>query len=95
MTRALALFFGKDKMSFVVTSNNPLAIPPTRTYTRFSDAAHDVVDARVYEGIHFRFADTTARRQGRRVAKWAFKHFLRPVHDDNHDGDGGDEDEGD
>jgi hypothetical protein len=52
-----------------------------------------VVNARIYEGIHFRFADTVARRQGREVAKWAFKHFLRPVNDcdEDHDDQNGDE----
>jgi hypothetical protein len=83
VTSILKLFFGTDHFTFEVTSNNPLAVPPTRTYERFSDAASDVVDARIYEGIHFRFADTAARKQGRQVAKWAFKHFLRPVHSDD------------
>jgi hypothetical protein len=53
----------------------------TRTYTRFPDAAAHVVDARIYEGTHFRFADVMARRQGSHVANWAFSHFLRPVND--------------
>jgi hypothetical protein len=34
----------------------------TRTYGRFSDAVDDIVDARIYEGIHFRSADEVARR---------------------------------
>jgi hypothetical protein len=91
ITRSLQLFFGRDRFTFVVTSDNPLASPPTRTYERFSDAAQDVVDARVYQGIHFRFADTAARKQGRQVAGWVFRHFLRPVHDRHDDGDDLDE----
>ena len=79
MTRSLRLFFGTDHFTFQVTSNSPLANPPTRTYQRFSDVAREVVDARVYLGIHFRFADTAARKQGRQTAGWAFKHFLRPL----------------
>ncbi len=39
VTKTLRLFFGTDHFTFLMTSNNPLAIPPTRTYTRFSDAA--------------------------------------------------------
>jgi hypothetical protein len=42
-----------------------LATQKVHTYSRFSDAAQDVVNARIYEGIHFRFADEAARRQGR------------------------------
>jgi hypothetical protein len=87
MTRTLSLFFGRDRLTFDVTSLAPLAIQKTRTYNRFSDAAQDVVDARVYLGIHFRFADEAARTQGRRVAQWTFDHFLLPLHD--HDRDDG------
>ena len=39
----------------------------------------DIVNARIYQGIHFRFADVVARRQGKHVADWAFSHFLRPL----------------
>jgi len=37
---------------------------------------------RIYQGIHFRFADVEARKQGRHVAQWAFGHFLRPLGED-------------
>jgi len=84
MTRTLALFFGTDRVTFEVTSLSPLAANKTRVYQRFSDAARDVVDARVFLGIHFRFADTAARTQGTRVADWTFSHFLLALeHDDN------------
>ena len=85
---SLRLFFGKDKMNFSVTTTNlgPTNMD-TRTFTRFSDARQEVVDARIYEGIHFRFADEDARKQGSQVARWAFKNFLRPVNDNNDDGD--------
>jgi hypothetical protein len=87
-TRALALFFGTDRMTFSVNTTNPLALQPTRTFHRFSDAADEVVVARIYEGIHFRSADEVGRRQGRHVAQWAFSHFFRPVcDDDDHDHD--------
>ena len=81
-TRALALYFGTDEMTFTVTTTNPLAIQQTRDYCRFSDAADDVVTARVFEGIHFRFADAEGRKQGRHVAQWVFGHFLKPLCDD-------------
>jgi hypothetical protein len=31
------------------------------------------------EGIHFRFADEDARKQGRHVAQWVFGHTLKPL----------------
>jgi hypothetical protein len=72
-------FFGTDDVEFTLTSATIAAPDNVRHYTRCSDAERDVVDARIYMGIHFRFADTVARRQGARVANWAFGHFLRPI----------------
>jgi len=86
-TRMLALFFDSDKPfeSFAIYAFAP-AVPLTpgvdpdpRIYSKFSEVAKDVIDARVYLGIHFRFADTEARSQGRRVANDAFKNVLQPV----------------
>jgi hypothetical protein len=75
MTRTLELMFG-DKTTFTVTST---PANTSKTYERFSDMADDVVDVRIYQGIHFRSADQVARRQGTRAADWAFSHFLRPL----------------
>ena len=78
-TRSLALFFGTNEMSLSITTTNPgPTVIDTRDYTKFSDVQQEVVD-RIYEGIHFRFADEVARKQGRQVAQWAHAHFLRPV----------------
>jgi len=93
VTRMLKLFFGTDNVTFVVKSNNPAANPPTRTYDRFSDAAADVVEARILQGIHFRTADVIGRKQGRSVAKWVFKHALRPVGNNDDDDQGDDDDD--
>jgi hypothetical protein len=74
LTRMLALFFGKDEMTYAVTSVYPQAAQKTRTYGRFSDMASDMVDVRVYHGVHFRFGDEAAREQGTQVADWVFAH---------------------
>ena len=87
ITGILALYFGRDRLTFQVSSTHPQVIQNVRTFNRFSEAAEEVVNARVYLGIHFRFADTAARRQGRQVARWVFTHFLRPVNDDECDDD--------
>ncbi len=79
MTRTLQLFFGTDRLTFDVESLAPQAVQKVRRYHRFSDAARDVVDARILLGIHFRFADVAARTQGRQVADWTYNHFLLPL----------------
>jgi hypothetical protein len=92
-TKTLQLYFHGNSFTFQVTSLNPLAVPSTRTYTHFSDAAADVVEARILQGIHFRAADVVGRKQGRSVAKWVFKHYLRPIHGDDEDEDDDDNEE--
>ena len=64
-------------MKFAIT--HPLVTHPARTYQRFSQAADEVVEARIMLGIHFRRADSVARRQGRSVAEWVFANALRPA----------------
>jgi hypothetical protein len=73
MTRTLELLLG-DRTTFSVFST---PANTTKTYNRFSDMADDVVEVRIYQGIHFRSADEVARRQGTRAADWAVSHFLR------------------
>jgi len=77
-TRMLHHFFGTDRLTFSLTSNVPQVIQKTRTYDRLSDAADDIVDARIYLGIHFRTADEVARDQSEHVSNWAYGHFLKP-----------------
>ena len=76
--RTLELYFVDGAFTFNVTSNVAAVVQKTRTYARFSDVADDVVEARILLGIHFRFADVVARRQGKQAADWTFSHELRP-----------------
>lgn len=80
VTTMLNRVFGADDIPVTVTSNNPLANPTTRNYSSFSEVAAEVVEARIFQGIHFRFADTDARELGKRVAKSVYKNTLRPLH---------------
>jgi hypothetical protein len=81
----LRLYFGSDELTFQMTTSNSLAPQKTRTFTRFSQAEQEVVNARVYVGIHYRNSDTTAAAQGRRVANWVFGHSMRRVDDQERD----------
>jgi hypothetical protein len=82
----LALYFGTDNVTFTVTSTNPNANPNSRTYTSFTDAALDVVEARILQGIHTRTADLNGRHLGQTVARWVFRHALTPLGDNHSNG---------
>lgn len=77
--RTLEHIVGDGKVTFNVTSAVPQVVQKTRTYSRFSHVAQDVVNARIYQGIHFRTADKVARRHGERSADWTVSHVLRPL----------------
>jgi hypothetical protein len=81
MMRTLEHFFRTDRVSFTVESKAAAAVSGGynfRTYDRFQDMAADVIDVRIYQGIHFRFADEVAYRTGMRAADWVFSHILKP-----------------
>ena len=102
-TNTLRQFFGTDRMAFEGTNSPPQPMPPappvpsvTRNYTRFSQALQDVVDARVWGGIHFRTADVQGAKIGKQVARFrSQQRFFRPVghhgHHDHHDHHGDDD----
>jgi hypothetical protein len=74
-------FFGTDKASFDVVggrSLNGVPIPP-RHFDRFSNALEEVIDARVWGGIHFRTADVQGAVIGKKVAHWMRKHYFERV----------------
>lgn len=79
VSHMLQLYFGSDELTFQMTTTNPPAPQKTRTFTRFSQAEQEVINARVYVGIHYRNSDTTAAAQGGRVANWIFSRYMRPV----------------
>ena len=72
----LAFLFGDDpgvQLSVTLTGI-------TREWDRFSEAVDEVVDARVFSGIHFRTADDTGAIMGKQVARFVFTHALKPTH---------------
>jgi hypothetical protein len=82
MMRAVENVVGDDEVpSFNLATTalqGGLPIAP-RPYTRFSAIADDVVEARILLGIHFRFADVVARRQGKQAADRVFAHAFQPL----------------
>ena len=94
-------FFGRDRMNFDLTATFSLGLPPgttmtaTREYKRFTDVVEDTIDARIWQGIHFRTADEHGAEIGKNVARWIDEHYFEPVRkkhgrcgdDDHHDHD--------
>jgi MYXO-CTERM domain-containing protein len=71
----LAHWFGDDN-SFSVTSETLVGAAYTRSFKRFSDAAQENADSRIYGGIHYRFSNEAALVLGEKVAAFVLAHQL-------------------
>jgi len=68
-------FFHEDDISFSIDN----ALWGTRSYDSFSEVADEVIEARIWGGIHTRTADVQGARLGRHVAKYVREHYFRPL----------------
>jgi hypothetical protein len=62
------MFFGTDKIGFDVTSSR---FPgEMRHFDRFSEPLKEIIDARIWAGLHYRTADVQAQALGRKVVHY-------------------------
>jgi hypothetical protein len=78
---ALQEIFGTDEIGWTDTNNGGL----TRSFTSFSQAIDEVVEARVWSGIHFHNADEQGHKIAKQVAKWREHHYFKAAR--HHDED--------
>jgi hypothetical protein len=77
---ALKAFFGTNKVPFTAVSNKCSPAPcPARSFDRFTDALKEIIDARVWGGIHFRTADVQGAVLGKKVAHYMQTHYFQPT----------------
>lgn len=75
---ALQDFLGTDDLTFYVTSSR---FPGERLYfDRLSDVTAQVLEARIWGGIHFRTADEQGALLGEQVAGYARQHYFQSLH---------------
>lgn len=65
-----------DTVSFALTS--PTAPGVTRRYARLSDYTAEVIDARVYDGVHYRMSGEVGSAMGRQIGAYVVEHALTP-----------------
>ncbi len=77
-SRALAGVLGTNRIDLRITS---VAAGVTRHYEFAGQLNRDVVDARVWSGVHFRTADVAGNAQGKKVGDWALDRYFQPSDD--------------
>jgi hypothetical protein len=70
-------FFGTDEIAFDVHSGRFPGQP--RRFVRFTGALEEIIDARVWGGIHFRTADVQGAVIGKKVARYMSRHYFQRV----------------
>jgi PAP2 superfamily len=83
LVASMQMFFGTDAAEFDVTSSrsvDPALLSNPRHFSHFSEPLDEIVEARIWAGLHFRTADVQGLELGREVAHWAQIHYFQPLH---------------
>jgi hypothetical protein len=84
----LRLFFGTKNVHITLTST---AVPTPRTFDNTDDLKKEIIDARIFGGMHYRTSVEDGLVVGKKVAKWVAKNYFRPVHEQDRDDEDDDE----
>jgi hypothetical protein len=81
-TTVLRMFFGDDPVGgpFQITSFfvNPGG-PAVRTFDTFTQPLTELIEARIWAGLHYRSADVAGQLLGRKVANYGAANYLQAV----------------
>jgi hypothetical protein len=76
----LRMFFGDvPEGGYQITSVSPFMAPgdaPTRTFSSFSQVLAELIEARIWAGLHYRNADVQGQLLGRSVAEYAAANYF-------------------
>jgi hypothetical protein len=79
MATVLKLLFG-DEPGVSIVATSPTSPGFERHWARLSEGVEEVIEARIYGGIHYRTSDEDGAALGRRVARSIALHVLRSRH---------------
>jgi hypothetical protein len=74
---ALEAFFGTDAASFALTSTTAPGV--TRKFSSLSNYVTEVVNARIYDGVHYRTSGEAGAAMGRKIGQYTVQNYLKPV----------------
>ena len=72
-----AKFLGTQHIGVTIPST--VAGIPARYYANANQLTEEIIDARVWAGIHYRGSDKTGADLGRKVAHWTLKRYFLPT----------------
>jgi hypothetical protein len=78
MAEVFSEFLGTRRIELTLTSTVVPAMP-TRHFERARDLREEIVEARLWGGLHYRFSSTAGLALGRQVARYDLDHAFEPV----------------
>ena len=73
----LRAFFGDAVPTVKMTT--PTAPGVTRSFSRLSDIVTEVINARIYDGVHYRTSGEVGAEMGRKIGEYVMQNFLKPM----------------
>jgi hypothetical protein len=74
----LQTFFETDSAAFKLTSTTAPGV--TRSFGKLSDYETEVVNARIYDGVHYRTSGEAGAAMGRKIGQYTVQNYLKPLH---------------
>jgi hypothetical protein len=78
VAETLSAFFKTKKVTITLTSTVSGSGAP-RTFNSTDDLIREIIDARIFGGMHYRTSVVRGVVLGRKVAHWVFKHCFQPA----------------
>ncbi|MFI1102760.1 vanadium-dependent haloperoxidase [Streptomyces melanogenes] len=70
-------YFRSDNVSFTASTDDPRSPVRTRSFTSFSQAAHEDADSRIWLGVHYPWDASDGYALGDSIATWVFTHKMK------------------
>ena len=74
----LQVLYGDSVPRFTLTSTTAPGV--TRSFERLSDYVAEVINARIYDGVHYRASGEVGAAMGRKIGEYTVENFLKPLH---------------
>jgi hypothetical protein len=83
MAEVFSTFLGTNQIGLDIHGFDPAGPPgnlnAVRHFDMPNDLRHEIIDARLWAGLHYRFSSVAGVVLGRKVAQFDLRHALRPV----------------
>lgn len=76
LAETLRAFYGTKKVRITLSST---VTNTTRTFQNTDDLIKEIIDARIFGGMHYRTSGVHGTIIGKKVTKWMTRHYFKPV----------------